>query len=213
MARPPVALISKDKVCEIALEIIDSAGIDAVTIRRIAAEINVNGASLYHHFQNKEEILAGATEMALSEAHTERIGEETWKSWCLRNAERLYAVVRKHPNLIPILIRRNALRLAFNDLEFYFGEFERQGLSIRVMWMLMESLQAFTIGMLQHNHMMTDDLVDVSDDYPNIQRATKDRLFSQEEEFRIGCKALVEAVERYNPGVPPMVAYSSERSA
>jgi AcrR family transcriptional regulator len=36
-----------------------------LSIRRLAAELGVNGASLYHHFECKDDILIGATELAL----------------------------------------------------------------------------------------------------------------------------------------------------
>ena len=58
--RPKVPLISKRKTLEAALRIIDAEGLESLSVRRLAIELNVNGASLYHHFKNKEEILVGA---------------------------------------------------------------------------------------------------------------------------------------------------------
>ena len=66
MPRPKFALISRRKTLEAALHIIDTEGLDALSLRRLAIELNVNPASLYHHFSNKEEILVGAAMLALS---------------------------------------------------------------------------------------------------------------------------------------------------
>lgn len=47
--------------------IIDEHGLQGLSIRRLAEALGVNGASLYHHFRNKDEILAGVAELALAE--------------------------------------------------------------------------------------------------------------------------------------------------
>jgi AcrR family transcriptional regulator len=49
----------------VTLELIRTEGIDAVTIRRLAAEMDVKSASLYYHFHNKEEILVLAARKVL----------------------------------------------------------------------------------------------------------------------------------------------------
>ena len=87
--RPKVPLISKRKTLEAALRIIDTEGLDALSVRRLAVELNVNAASLYHHFRNKDEILVGAAQLALAEVRTPDTRDEPWQSWLQRNGDRL----------------------------------------------------------------------------------------------------------------------------
>src|SRR2546425_13303969 len=90
MARPKTPLISRRKTLEVALEIIDGEGLDAFSIRRLATELDINGASLYHHFANKDEILAGVAELALADVRTPTDPDADWREW-------LHGKGRGHP--------------------------------------------------------------------------------------------------------------------
>jgi AcrR family transcriptional regulator len=59
--------LSKDRVLRTAMEIADSEGIDALSMRRLASELGVEAMSLYYYVKSKEEMLAGIAELALSE--------------------------------------------------------------------------------------------------------------------------------------------------
>ncbi|MGP9022801.1 TetR/AcrR family transcriptional regulator [Streptomyces sp. BR1] len=53
--RPP--RISREEVVETARRIIDTEGVDRLTMRRLATEIGSTPMALYHHVRNKEELL------------------------------------------------------------------------------------------------------------------------------------------------------------
>lgn len=57
MARPRKPLLSRERIVEKASALVDAEGLDAVSTRRLAAELGVSGPSLYNHFRNKDEIL------------------------------------------------------------------------------------------------------------------------------------------------------------
>ncbi|MGJ3558259.1 TetR family transcriptional regulator [Streptomyces sp. INA 01156] len=101
MARPKVPLISRRKALEAALEIVDGEGLDALSIRRLGEALKVNGASLYHHFRNKDEILVGVTQLALADVATPRTENESWRVWLPLNAYRTRQALISHPELIP----------------------------------------------------------------------------------------------------------------
>ena len=52
MARPSKPLIRRDAVVEASLRIIDTEGLDAFSLPRLARELNVQAPSLYHHFES-----------------------------------------------------------------------------------------------------------------------------------------------------------------
>src|SRR5271167_3727180 len=97
MARPKVALISRRRVLETALAIIDEDGLEGLSIRRLAENLGVNGASLYHHFANKDEILVGAAELALADVRTPEESDQDWRVWLPQNARNLRAALLQHP--------------------------------------------------------------------------------------------------------------------
>jgi TetR/AcrR family tetracycline transcriptional repressor len=115
--RPKVPLSTR-KTLEAALRIIDAEGLDALSVRRLAIELNVNGASLYHHFKNKEEILVGAAKLALEAVRTPATaGDEDWRVWLMRNGDRLRQALVAHPDLIQIMMRRELLGIGVAELD------------------------------------------------------------------------------------------------
>ena len=55
--RPP---LTKETIFRSALDLIDAEGLQALTMRRLAADLGVEAASLYHHVPNKQAVLDGA---------------------------------------------------------------------------------------------------------------------------------------------------------
>lgn len=53
-ARPP---LSRDAVVEAGLKVLEAEGLDAVTMRRVAAELDTGPASLYVYVANRDELL------------------------------------------------------------------------------------------------------------------------------------------------------------
>ncbi len=109
MVRPKVALISRRKVLETALTIIDQDGLAGLSIRRLADALGVNGASLYHHFENKDEILVGAAELALSNVRTPEASDDNWRHWMSQNARNLRNALLEHPGLVPLIVSKRSL--------------------------------------------------------------------------------------------------------
>jgi AcrR family transcriptional regulator len=202
--RPKVPLISKRKVCEVALAIIDEEGIDALSIRRLARRLGVNGASLYHHFENKEDIVVGAALLALSSVRTPETSSEDWRVWFLRNTQHLKAALEQHPDLIPALIRRNALRLGLSEIDSTFALLEEQGLPIGLAWTLMETLESFVIGVVMRERTAdgADDAEETYDAFPHLRRATTERMLSNDEAFVLGCQAIIDGIAQAAESAP-----------
>jgi AcrR family transcriptional regulator len=59
--------LTKDRVLHAALALADAEGIEGVTMRRIADELDVEAMSLYHHLPNKEAVLGGVVDLIFIE--------------------------------------------------------------------------------------------------------------------------------------------------
>ena len=57
------APVNRDLAVERAVAVADGEGIEAVTMRRLARELGVEAASLYHHVSGKDEILDGLVDL------------------------------------------------------------------------------------------------------------------------------------------------------
>jgi AcrR family transcriptional regulator len=83
----------------------DREGLEAVTLRRLAARLGVHVTSLYNHVPTKEAVLDGIVENLIEEAElpTEQM---KWEEWVRRCAAALRAMARKHPGAFAVLHHR-----------------------------------------------------------------------------------------------------------
>ena len=73
MVRPRTPLLSRERIVEVAVTVIDAEGLDALSTRRLARELGVQAPSLYNHFSTKEDILdaVGDENGDLSRSHSD----------------------------------------------------------------------------------------------------------------------------------------------
>jgi AcrR family transcriptional regulator len=62
--------LSRGRVLAAAVALADAQGIGALTMRRLAADLNVEAMSLYYHLADKEALLDGVVETVIAEIHT-----------------------------------------------------------------------------------------------------------------------------------------------
>ncbi len=58
--------LTRDRVIEAALRVMDDEGLEAVSMRRVAREVGVEAMSLYHHVEDKEDLLDGICEHVMA---------------------------------------------------------------------------------------------------------------------------------------------------
>lgn len=100
-------VLSRDRVVEVALRIIDAEGTGAVSMRRIAGELGTGAASLYAYVGSKEEVLALAHESVMSELELPELENGDWQSFIRKWATQVYRTYAGHQDLA---------RLSFADI-------------------------------------------------------------------------------------------------
>lgn len=102
MPRPKEAILSRNLIRDQALAIIDEDGLEALTMRRLADRLNVQAASLYTHFPNKEAVLD-----AIAERLAKRIDPagfaDSWQAGLRTWANSYYTAIHWHPNAAPVV--------------------------------------------------------------------------------------------------------------
>lgn len=95
--------LTRERIIDASLELIDREGIGALTMRRVADELAVQAPSLYNHVRSKDELLDAVAETVMQHVDVsgfERLGwREALDSWAWSYYEALVA----HPNLVPHL--------------------------------------------------------------------------------------------------------------
>ncbi|MEU2263418.1 TetR/AcrR family transcriptional regulator C-terminal domain-containing protein [Streptomyces sp. NPDC019645] len=131
MARPRKPLLSRDRIVGAASALVDAEGLDAVSTRRLAAELGVSGPSLYNHFRNKDEILDAVADAVSAKVDLSMFDESDPRDW--RTALHDWAVsyraaLTEHPNVVPVLARGPGRRPAgLRVADAVFGAMVRAG--------------------------------------------------------------------------------------
>ncbi|WP_328394334.1 TetR/AcrR family transcriptional regulator C-terminal domain-containing protein [Nocardia sp. NBC_00416] len=79
-----------------ALAIADTEGLEAVSMRRLAAELGVGPMSLYRYVANKDELLTQMADEAFGELEFPRPGVDGWRADLERIARLQWQLCRKH---------------------------------------------------------------------------------------------------------------------
>src|SRR3954462_13729793 len=110
MGRRPAAVasrapVNRDRALVRALVVADTEGLEAVTMRRLARELGVEAASLYHHVRGKNEILAGLVDGVAGGGGGPPPGGD-WRDVIGARARNTRAVLRQHPWAVSLMASR-----------------------------------------------------------------------------------------------------------
>lgn len=103
MVRPKVPLLTVDTVILAAVELLEADGHQHFSLRNLGAKLNVNSASIYHHFLNKEEILMAAVRYTLREIALPPASDD-WKDFVCASSIAYRRLLVAKPFLIPIML-------------------------------------------------------------------------------------------------------------
>ncbi|MBO0839376.1 MAG: TetR family transcriptional regulator [Sciscionella sp.] len=178
MARPHTPRLSKQRIADAALALIDSTGLAELSMRKLAAELGVRAASLYSHYPTKEQLLHAIADQIVSTVDTsafENAGERADWAKALKAWARTYrAALAAHPNLVPYLAtgpgrREHGLRTA----DAVHGGLVRAGWPPRHATMIGAATKYLVLGsaMASFSAGFSTDAQLYFDRYPNLKQA------------------------------------------
>lgn len=102
--RPVPRRLSTVEITRTAVALADHAGLDGLTMRRLAAELGVTTAALYRHIGDRDRLLASMTDLVLTEIPPppDRTG---WRARMHYEAQQEWQLYRRHPWLLAVLAR------------------------------------------------------------------------------------------------------------
>jgi AcrR family transcriptional regulator len=95
--------LNRESVIEQALALASDDGLEAVTIRRLAARLGVTPMALYWHFKSKDELLLALCEHVLASVTADLRPEQTWNERLRAMVEALTRALRAYPSLCDLL--------------------------------------------------------------------------------------------------------------
>jgi TetR/AcrR family tetracycline transcriptional repressor len=126
------AELNRDAIVARALEIADTEGLPAITIRRLSKEFGVTPMALYWHVENKDELLAAMGDALFADIPVEVDPALDWHEQLRELELRLVTALRAHPGAADLAFERVLLcdvgrRLA----EAVFDLLRNAGFSVR----------------------------------------------------------------------------------
>ena len=117
--REPIGL-SRERVCATALALVDEEGLEALTMRRLAARLDCEAMSLYNHVKDKADLLDLLHAAVLGSLQPDAPYDQVEHGKAGRDAERapawrlllgglaraLRTALLRHPNVLPLFTAR-----------------------------------------------------------------------------------------------------------
>ncbi|MFF4775940.1 TetR/AcrR family transcriptional regulator [Microtetraspora fusca] len=142
------APLSPEEIHAEALRLIDEQGVEALSMRKLAAALNVNPMSLYHHVPNKEALLDGVRTLVLSEIKPADDDGSSWQEQIRGLGAGLRALAHRHPSLYPYLCAHPQLMRQDGVSDVLCRVLAAAGVPEERMAAVRNALFAFTAGFL-----------------------------------------------------------------
>jgi TetR/AcrR family tetracycline transcriptional repressor len=105
-SRVPRNTLSRDRIVEAALALLDAEGLDAVTMPSLAKRLGVGTMSLYRHVADKDDLINAVAEQVLSGAAVPDGDPHDWEGRVVGYLRALRDAAIAHPALSRILAQR-----------------------------------------------------------------------------------------------------------
>ncbi len=117
--------LSRDRILGAALVFIDEHGVESLTMQRLAAGLGTGAMSLYNHVKNKDDLLAGVSELVWEEVAAAAPPSDDHAVWLVALGSAIRAVARRHPQALGVFVAGGVFPPAL--LEVIAEQFERDG--------------------------------------------------------------------------------------
>jgi AcrR family transcriptional regulator len=206
-ARTP---LSNERVLQAAIALADEAGVEALSMRRIAKELGVEAMSLYNHVANKDEILNGIVDLVASEIETP--DDLDWKAAVRRSAISARDAYLRHRWASGVsLSRQSGGPASLRRTDWLLRTLREAGFSKDVIYHAFHILDAYVLGFtVQHlsfdyqgadlERLATTFIEKLDDDaYPDAVEHIREHLEPHHGEtggFELGLDMILDGLER-----------------
>jgi AcrR family transcriptional regulator len=146
--RRPWGSLTREAVIDGALDLVDSEGLDALSMPRLARHLGTGVMTLYGHVANKADLVDALAERVLADLEPVD-GRRDWDQALTEHMRRLRHVVLRHPTLGAVLAARGLTTPSvFPHLEAGLGLVRSAGFDRRTAVEIYYALLAYTLGFL-----------------------------------------------------------------
>jgi AcrR family transcriptional regulator len=164
-------VLSRARIHQTALRIVDADGLAGLSMRKLAAELGVRAPSLYGHVASKDDLLHAVANDLMEAVDISGFGTGDWRVGLRTWARSYRAALAAHPNMVPFLAygparREASLRVA----DAVHGGLVGAGWPARYATMIGASTKYLVVGaaMGSFSRGFEDDVQIYRDRYPNL---------------------------------------------
>jgi AcrR family transcriptional regulator len=146
---PRRAPLSRERVLRAAVALADDAGIESLSMRKLAQELGVVPMALYKHVANKEELLNGIVDIVVDEIDPPVHGFD-WKSAVRQRILSARQVLLRHPWASQVIESRNTpTPVVLEYMDSMIGMFRVGGFSVDLTHHVMHAMGSRILGFTQ----------------------------------------------------------------
>jgi len=150
--------LSRDRIFDTALALVDRTGLSGLTMRRLASELGVEAMSIYHHVKNKRDLLQGVVDRAFVGVDPPPATGQDWQAWVRAWMKLGRAVFERHPGLFPVLTSNAVLGArALTFIDALFGRLATAGFDEGALVNTWQVLKAYLLGTMVQERIVMDD--------------------------------------------------------
>jgi AcrR family transcriptional regulator len=203
--------LTRDRVIAAAMRVMDAEGLEAVSMRRVAREVGVEAMSLYHHVEDKEDLLDGICEHVMAEFEFPEPVDD-WAENCRRGARAWRKLLQAHPAVMRLFAeQRGPVRSidSMRPMEYALGILRGSGLSDRDTAQAFHAFGGYIQGFVmmelgsiagsadpEHMKMHAELAAALPEEFPMLQAVS--RYFAEcesDEQFEFGLDLLIGGLE------------------
>lgn len=196
MARPSKPLISRDAAVAASIDIIDSEGLDAFSLPRLASYLGVRAPSLYHHFADKDEILSSVARQiaGYSVSRPAMNPGPDWPEYFVELAMSFRESILAHRNTAPVLLRYLPRDLFVSTYESTARFLLDSGVPVELHVRILDGMETLAIGTVLMEAMRDPGSKDAI--FPNVDGQSQPLLAEALEKNPLTQRQLFEAMVR-----------------
>lgn len=196
--------LSEERVLEAAMRVIDADGVDALSMRRLGAELGVNPMAAYHYVPSKAALYDLVLDAVMGGVDMSRIDRAAPLEEQLKQGARAYRdAILKHPRAIPVLAGRSLRSAAsLRPIESFLGVLLEAGLTPSESIAAVDAVAQYILGgaMGYYHHYVDSEIggeqrefEELSpEEFPNMTRTLAEATYAGfEPEFEFGLDAIV----------------------
>ena len=143
--------LSKQRITQAAIELLDTGGETALTFRSLAAHLATGSGAIYHHVANKDDLLAAATNDVIARVVTEAADDADPREAIRTVALGVFDAIDAHPWLGAVLSRTPSLVAMPQLFEGFGGQLQALGVPERALFDSASALVSYTLGVAGQN--------------------------------------------------------------